>query len=329
MTPSHYRTENTTIVRVGETGSLLVITLWVVTILTVLVVAVARHLSLEVRLAKYRLAHEQAKALARSGVYLAMERLARDANEDTSDWLGDDWASVPNGDPSDPTVWVVQAHGRDAQATGRELRMHIIDEERKLNLNTAAEPALTSLTGLVEVSRAIIDHRDPPKPGEDRPDDQPPYVAKNGPFAAPEELLGLPGMTAQQMSKTYETLRSETTPYLDANARVNINTAGRDVLVAIGLPPADADQLLAFREGHHYFKRLTPAIEIDDPTLPVPIDSSKTEVLNALSHLGVASQTFTITATGRIEKPRVQHRVVAVIRRSAGGPPRILAWREG
>ena len=43
-------------------------TLWLVTILSVLAVAIARYLSLEVRLTKYRLAREQAQALARSGI---------------------------------------------------------------------------------------------------------------------------------------------------------------------------------------------------------------------------------------------------------------------
>ena len=59
-------------------GSLLIITLWLVTILSVLAIAVARYLSVEVRLTKHRLASEEAKALARSGVYLAMQRLTQD-----------------------------------------------------------------------------------------------------------------------------------------------------------------------------------------------------------------------------------------------------------
>ena len=60
-------------------GSLLIMSLWLVVILAVLAVAVARSLSVDVRLAKYRQAHDQARALARSGVYLALQRLARDA----------------------------------------------------------------------------------------------------------------------------------------------------------------------------------------------------------------------------------------------------------
>ena len=77
-------------------GSLLVITLWMVATLSVLAVATARYLSTEVRLTKLRLAREQAKTLARSGVYLAMERLKQDADGESDgkyDWLGDDWAT--------------------------------------------------------------------------------------------------------------------------------------------------------------------------------------------------------------------------------------------
>ena len=63
-------------------------------------VAVSSYLSTETRLTRYHLARCQARAWAKAGVLLAMQRLASDAMqpEDASqpelayDWLGDDWA---------------------------------------------------------------------------------------------------------------------------------------------------------------------------------------------------------------------------------------------
>ena len=71
-------------------------TLWLVTILSVLAVAIGRYLSLGVKMAGYRLAREQAVTLARGGVYLAMQRLADDPPEaegQAYDWEGDEWAA--------------------------------------------------------------------------------------------------------------------------------------------------------------------------------------------------------------------------------------------
>ena len=82
-----------------RSGSLLIMTLWLVTILSLLAIAIARYPSLEIRLTKYRAARDQAAILARDGVNLAMQWLAEDAQEGESpeggsgkkqyDWLGD------------------------------------------------------------------------------------------------------------------------------------------------------------------------------------------------------------------------------------------------
>ena len=130
-------------------GSLLIMTLWMVAVLTVLSVTIARHLSLEIRLTKNRLALEQARILARNGVYLAMQRLSRDQQESDGrsyDWLGDDWAYIPPTHPDDdPTRWVVPFPADDGDTEMRfagYLTVQIRDEERKLPLNTATPATL-------------------------------------------------------------------------------------------------------------------------------------------------------------------------------------------
>ena len=107
---------------------------------------------------------------------------------------------------------------------------------------------------------------------------------------------------------------------------MNLNTASRDVLLAVGLPTL-ADELLQFRAGGHYLTALSPNVTTDNPAVPAPIDPASAEWLNALPSLQVRSDTFTIRATGILAKPAVRQRVEAVVRRSDQGMY-ILAWRE-
>jgi general secretion pathway protein K len=308
---------------------LLIVTLWLVTILSVLAVAIGRYLSLGVKMTRYRLAREQARTLARSGAYLAMQRLADDGTEadgHTYDWDGDEWADVPG----------VAADGR-GPLRGR-LAVRITDEERKLNLNAAATDQLAALAEDAALAQAVIDARDEPEAAEDRPSTQPPYFAKNGPFAAPEELADLPGMTPQ----AYDALRASTSPYVGAGATLNINTAAPEVLRALGLTEATVQMIIRFREGpdgpkeHGQDGLFTEAGMRIVQTLKdhEGVDLTGTPDGNLLSGptVGVASQTFTISAEGVIERPAVRARVEAVVRRAScpeGAPaPCIIAWRE-
>lgn len=299
-----------------QAGSLLIVTLWVVTILVVLVVAIARTLSLEVRLTKYRLAREQARALARSGVYLAMERLRRDvADDEHYDWLGDDWA-------------LEQVPISSADPEGR-VEIEIVDEERKLNVNsstTETAQQLASVIGAGDFVNALIDYRDADSNGEwEALSEGPAYYPKNADLVAPEELREIPGQTTE----TLEAAHQSTSPYV-TGSKVNINTAPLEVLEvvlvsaqltqeqrthALGL----ANTIIDLREHERYFTTLEP--------VPAPFDSSA-EFGNALRLLQVHSDTFRISATGRLTNPKVRHRINAVVRRG-GQDVRIIAWREG
>ena len=314
-------------------GSLLVITLWIVTILATLAIAIGRYLSTEARLIKYRLARERAMALARSGVYLAMERLQQDQGQEPYDWLGDEWARPAE----DQDVWVVslpgggsegqeQDGGRDAR--GRiEIRM--TDEERKLNLNEVSAAVLTDLLmqariplDVVKLANTIVEYRDPKKPGEDWSEGQPPYFAKNQLFAAPEELYDLPEMTPQ----AYQVLASATTCYTASLAALNINTVTPEVLLAMGVSEDGRDKLVAYREQGHAFETETELInQLREKVF------LRDEDINTLGAMHVTSQAFTVVSEGIVQAPAVRARVRAVVRRSTSSEKEldILAWREG
>ena len=328
-----------------RTGSLLIMTLWMVAVLTVLSVTIARHLSLEIRLTKNRLALEQARILARSGVYLAMQRLSLDQQESDGlsyDWLGDDWAYIPPTHPDDdPTRWVVPFpadEATDVRFAGH-LTVQISDEERKLPLNAATPATLLALTGDAEIAQAIVDAFDEPDPAEDRPDEPPPYFAKNGPFVRHEELLDLPDMT----NEVYDVLQAATSPHLLETEAMNINTVTPEVLRAMGVTESTIDALTLFRDGpdgptQHaldgIFTQAGVAI-LETLTNAIGVDLAGTDDGTLLSSnaFNISSNVFTVAVEGRIARPPVRVRLEAVIRRTACGEgrpaPCIIAWKEG
>ena len=322
-------------------GSLLIVSLWLVAILSALAVATARFLSLEIRVTRYHEARAQAFALARSGMFLAMQRLAEDQQEadgGTADWLGDDWAYFPGQE--DPTRWIVPfqvASGQGGSLGGR-IEIQITDEPRKLRLNAAdqRDPAeLRRLTGSDVVAQAIIDALDAPASDvEDDPRASPPYVAKNGPFAALEELNDLPGMT----TAVYDILQAHASPYVGANEPININTVQPEVLRAMGLTEAAVQEVLAFRNGPdgpdlHEQDGMFPAGRIAE-TIDARMELNDTDFsLLSSPAFGVSSQVFTVVSIGIIQRPPTRATITAVVRR-AGCPedvptPCIVAWRQG
>ncbi|MBI3321152.1 MAG: general secretion pathway protein GspK [Candidatus Omnitrophica bacterium] len=321
----------------GQSGSLLIITLWLVAILAVLAMAIARYLSTEIKLARYRLAREQAAALARSGVYLAMQRLAQDAEQEPYDWLGDEWASAPGAEESeDPAAWVVPVTLGE-QRPEADVVVTIVDEERKLPLNLAEKASLALLLGDDALAQTIVEARDaesPSNPAEDRPTQIPPYVAKDGGFVAPEELMDLPDVTPE----LYRTLRANTTPYLTAAQTLNLNTVTPEVMSALGLTKSAIDAVVRFRDGldgpaahtqDGIFTQAGTAV-LDALGATALIDADRT--LLASDRFGVRSETFTVVAEGRAGQPLVQVRVTAVVRRAGCADhvpaPCIVAWRE-
>lgn len=101
----------------------------------------------------------------------------------------------------------------------------IKDEQGRININTASPEVLARLPGLnPELAKAIA-------------------ISPLKPFAAIEELLTVEGFNEQ----IYSECREFITVY--SNGRVNINTAGSEVLSALGLPATLVAKIDEFRNG--------------------------------------------------------------------------------
>ena len=129
----------------SQRGSVLVVALGFLAMLTAMAAGLRAALSTETRVMRYRRAQIHAMSWARAGVYLAMERLAED-------WLDEGAA---------PPAWevIVPSRTNDATDLSGIIRLEVIDEELKLDLNTATVNALEHVLGDSALARAIVAYR--------------------------------------------------------------------------------------------------------------------------------------------------------------------------
>ncbi len=187
-----------------EGGSALILALWTLVLIGVVGLAFVDSVNVELAISKYAVSTLQARELARAGVLRARAALrqdtdARDTLEDT--WnddeglrefeLGKGWVSVI-GEP---------------EADTDEPRYGLVDEARKLNINTATDEMLLRLP-LPEMTEELVDALIDWRDGDDTPRPQgaendyyesldPPYHAKNEAFETLEELLLVKGFTRE------------------------------------------------------------------------------------------------------------------------------------
>lgn len=291
-------------------GSLLVVSLWLVTLLGTLAVAMARYLSTELRVAGYRAAREQARALARSGVLVALRVLQEDKTPE--DWLGEAWAQPLTLQPAD----------------GQQVTVSLVDEQRKLSLQRATDDELRALTNAEPVVVEFRDYVDALDPAEDRPGDTPPFYAKNAPLQALEELRELPALSAAPDAD--DLLSVHASPYGGEEAVLNLNTVAPEVLRAVGVSESSIMLLMQFREQEDVFRAAGVQV-LNDLKDRQGVDLTGTPDGNLLSGpaFGVSSQTFTVTAEATLARPAVRARVRAVVQRNGDEMPLIIAWRMG
>ena len=243
----------------SDSGSILIISLWVLGILSVLAVGIAFRLSLELRLSKYFMDKIEAEYLAKAGIFRALERIPKDYNgfdsmaqcgvqlkpEETLEGLFD---KVPLGEG----FFSVGDDGVSGHRVG------IADEDGKININRAGQTVLAALLesagGVGDESKAwemagnIMDWRDPDhaslaqngSEGDYYENLPHPYVwadrdagpVLNKDFRSLEELLLVKDMTPEIFNK----IKNDITIFgNDVPIKVNINTAPKEVLAAMAM----------------------------------------------------------------------------------------------
>ena len=221
----------------------------------------------------------------------------------------------------------------------------VIDEERKINLNTTNESILTRLIERVlnlrpevaaTVARDLLDWR---QFGESQAKGffsdeyysnlNYPYPKKDSNYETLDELLLVKGMNEE----IYGKLINYVTIYGDG--KININTASAEVLYALGLDDLVVEKILEVRQGkdkldateddHIFLKTFDVATEINTAIKLLPAEARSIDALNQKSLLTTVSYYFTVSARAQLAHSSFVKSVRAII---SSRENRIVYWQE-
>lgn len=248
----------------SRAGSILIVTLWVLSLLSVFAVVLSYGVRQKLALSNRLEERSRARYAQEGAAYTALYELMNAEEGKTYDWLGDSWSNSPftfkDKRIGDATCTVCYTYLDKAADTSKK-RYGLIDEERKINVNKTDRHTLQRLLELglgfeemdaQNISSAIVDWRDgdsalsiPAGSAEDADyrNGEFPYEAKDADFDVPDELLLVKGVTPE----VYEKINEYVTVY--GSGRVNINTAPRPVLLALGLGREMVSRIEEFRAG--------------------------------------------------------------------------------
>lgn len=277
-----------------ERGSALLMVLWLTAALAALGLAVASNVRSETDRTKTNVDDARAYFLARG----AVERAA----------LHFEWSGyrTPDGVP----MYYVNGDPRmDLSFPAGDVHVEIVPETSKLSLNgSRPEEIFRLLVALgtpedqaTQITAAIVDWRTRPDEMHPSPFDgfylsqTPSFVGRHASFEENEELLLVKGMTADlyygnSLDGSRPGLRDCISVYGSGGA-VDVNTAQRPTLEAVGIDPVDAGMIVAQRT--------------QQPILDNRMLRELAEALGpAGSRLTIGGSTmFTLRATARLREP--------------------------
>lgn len=310
----------------ADDGSIVILVLWILAILALLGLGLGFATSLDQRLVSYQRDRLTALYLAKAGYVRALAELRRDPTPQVDSFL-DPWAHNPEafreaalGEGSFTVSYPLRGDGgSDGLVYG------VVDEDRKVNLNTTPKAVLIMLPGMLEeIADSIMDWRKERALGEKR----------DRAFEVLEEVLLVEGMT----DEVFQALRPFVTIYTDG--KVNLNTAPREVLKALGMGEGLVNKLLRFRSGRddirgtgddQIFTTLASAgLQLNAFDSLTPQEAAQLTNLIVQNRLKVTSSFFRIYASGRVRDGKIIRSVEGVVQRGTGPSDSLvlLAWHE-
>ena len=284
-------------IMVPQRGVALIIALLVVTLATLLAVAMTTRQQLDIARTANIIQGDQAYLYALASESWAKHILFRDSQNTTIDSLNEVWATslvplpIPGG--------LIQVHLEDLQ--GRfNLNNLVIDQQPNLPAIAVFQRLLMVLDLPPELSAVVIDWIDSnneaqlPNGAEDNAylAKTPAYRAANQPFRSPSEMRLLAGVDADSYQKLLPFVCALPTP-----TPININTASLPVLRAVvaGLSEANAQALITTRQAQ-------PFNALPDFLTHQAIAGLKVESNN----LDISSQYFLVTASVQVGRGKAQ-----------------------
>lgn len=334
---------------VKKRGSILVIALWSFCLLTTFAVSLGYGVRQKIMLAQRLDERDKLHFIAEAGVKKGIAELKKKEEERSYHALNDNWSSNISAFKE-----INIAEGKfnicynyiDERSGFLETRYGIVDEERKININKAPRAVLKRLFQIIldfdkieaqALAASIVDWRDndselsiPLGSAEDPyyRNLKYPHEAKDAEFEVLEEVLLVRGMTED----IFERMRDYLTIYGDG--KININTASKEILLALGLNEDVVDKILSFRCGEDEIEATA-----DDnvfctsadivPKLSQFCHMSESEIAQISGvvsdkNLVTNSNSFTIKSIARLNNKKDKTQVLCVVDRSG----KILYWQE-
>lgn len=307
----------------SQRGSILIVTLWVLTMIALFAFAASSQARQRLRFVQQFEIRSQLRAAADSGIRRAQQAVFLSKRQQSHS-LGDAWA-YDEGAFRDVSLRNTRFTVKSVSPQDGTVSYGAVDEARKIDLNkTKSQKILAGIfeygagvpkSQASEIADSIMDWRD-----EDDASNaggaetkyyrtlSPPYEAKNQKLDTLEELLLIKGITPEIFLKVR--------PYVtvDGEEAVNLNTAPGPVLLACGLSPSLTEKVLLFRSGRDRLPRTSDDRVFRDPAAlgtdlkqAVPLGTEEERALadfGASGQFSVASGAFSAESTGMLEGRR-------------------------
>lgn len=338
--------------RLDEEGAVLVISMWILIILTLLALSAGRRTSIELKLLRHHLHRAQAFYLSKAG----LERIyaEKKGDENGYDALNEEWSNKLKAGNEPEFKDFAFANGKftvrydyfESLDEEPQALYGMQDEQSKLNINKILDDAdsrAKEFKALLETvlksnadAQALVDkfldwidsdNAARPKGREDY--SGPGITPKNKPLERLEELLMIEGFTPEIVSK----LVNYITIYGDGT--ININSAPREIFLALGLSEEAARRILSYRLGSD--GRIATADDgIMDDISDLPsifsigaLSAEDTGIINNLINtrrISVNSSAYRTKSYGTVYN--VSREIASVAEIKPGENPRQLYWYE-
>ena len=312
---------------VKEEGTVLLLVILILTLISVLILSWAQEWRTELKLASNFGEAHKCQRLAEAGIYYALGKMmTAKTGESTGLRAMGSQTQEAAGD-----LWLGDQRPHRLELPDGMVEVTIADEGGKINLNRAPEALLYSFftgLGLPEPQvRTMVDSLQDwrtrgisPRPygaksayylGLD-----PPYVAKNGNFETVEELAWVRGFEASPLiPRLNQWLTVQAT-----GQGINLNTASLEVLLAMGFARDLAQNIIAARQA-------MPFQNLQE----IPQANATPMLSQGVQISFQSSPFFTISSTGMVKKNSGRQTIKAIVRFDANPrvPWVILSWYGG
>lgn len=340
-------------------GAVLLVTLWILSILSLLAVGIGFRASLELRLLAYQMNNLKVYEIAKAGVIKAIAELEKDETTDTDTIWECGIALKPDETQEDKfkDIKIGDGYFEVSYVNEEGDKIYGIEDVRaKININTAPDHVLQGLSP--EITEDIAANIRAWRGNEEgiettnRDYSDKPYSCKNAPFDVVDELLlvkdfgseifyGAPGGEHDAAIKNLVTAHDPSGEF-----KININTAGQKVLESLGLGES-AQNVVNYRAGddgyimtsddNKVFSDIGGVKEFLKDAEGGAFDDTALENLHLEDVLVFNSDYFKIKSIGTLEgrKSKIKKTITCVVRRQAGGEGEesgsetdIISWFE-